>query len=438
MSAALNACCWLYGEARDALLFGQDRSYANPSRGRWMIRPFEGVRILDFTQLVAGPYATCQFALMGADVIKVERLEGEAMRYWDMSHTPLSREWSERGLTPSWQAINAGKRSLTLDLQKPQAVEIARRLASEADVVVENFRPGVMDRLGLGRAALSALNPQLIYCALSAFGQTGPERLGAGYDGKIQAMSGIMAMSGHETTGPTRTGFALCDVLAGATAAFGISSALFQRTQTGKGQLVDVSMLEAALAFLSGPIAEHTIAGGRPSQLRGNRATFPTPTADVFKTGDGHILFSVVTDKQFEGLLQGLGREDVVNDARFSAESMRRENERVLRGIIEGELATKSAKEWEAILNAAGAPCACIWKVEDVVDHPQIVAREAIHEVDTSHGTLRLAGLGFQLAHGGGKLDRMAPTLSEHTDEILAEAGYANDEVAALRRAKVV
>ena len=158
-----------------------------------MTRPFEGVRILDFTQVLAGPYASYQLGLLGADVIKVERREGE-----DMRRTPLSKEWAERGLAPGWQAINGGKRSLTLDLQKPEAIEIVKRLAAKADVVMENFRPGVMDKLGIGYEALSEVNPRLIYCCISAFGQTGPERLGAGYDGKIQAMSGIMAITGHE------------------------------------------------------------------------------------------------------------------------------------------------------------------------------------------------------------------------------------------------
>ena len=223
-----------------------------------MTRPFEGVKILDFTQVLAGPYASYQLALLGADVIKVERREGE-----DMRRTPLSREWAERGLAPGWQAINGNKRSLTLDLQKPEAIAIVKQLAAQADVVMENFRPGVMDKLGIGYAALSAINPRLIYCAISGFGQTGPERLGAGYDGKIQALSGIMAITGHEETGPTRAGFAVCDVLSGATAAFGVSSALFQRTHTGKGQLVDVSMLEATLAFLSGQVADYI--GRRPS-----------------------------------------------------------------------------------------------------------------------------------------------------------------------------
>jgi crotonobetainyl-CoA:carnitine CoA-transferase CaiB-like acyl-CoA transferase len=172
-----------------------------------LTRPFEGVKILDFTQVLAGPYASYQFALLGADVVKVERREGE-----DMRRTPLSREWAERGLAPGWQAINGNKRSLTLDLQKPEAIKIVRQLAEQADVVMENFRPGVMDKLGIGYAALSAINPRLIYCAISGFGQTGPERLGAGYDGKIQALSGIMSITGHAETGPTRAGFAVCDV----------------------------------------------------------------------------------------------------------------------------------------------------------------------------------------------------------------------------------
>jgi crotonobetainyl-CoA:carnitine CoA-transferase CaiB-like acyl-CoA transferase len=172
-----------------------------------LTRPFEGVKILDFTQVLAGPYASYQLALLGADVIKVERREGE-----DMRRTPLSREWAERGLAPGWQAINGNKRSLTLDLSKPEAIAIVKQLAAQADVVMENFRPGVMDKLGIGYAALSEINPRLIYCAISGFGQTGPERLGAGYDGKIQALSGIMSITGHAETGPTRAGFAVCDV----------------------------------------------------------------------------------------------------------------------------------------------------------------------------------------------------------------------------------
>ncbi len=397
-----------------------------------MTRPFEGVKILDFTQVLAGPYASYQLALLGADVIKVERREGE-----DMRRTPLSREWADRGLAPGWQAINGNKRSLTLDLSKPEAIAIVKQLAAQADVVMENFRPGVMDKLGIGYAALSQINPRLIYCAISGFGQTGPQRLGAGYDGKIQAMSGIMAITGHAETGPTRAGFAVCDVLSGATAAFGVSSALFQRNATGKGQLVDVSMLEATLAFLSGQIADYSVAGHK-QQLSGNQAVSRRPTANLFKAGDGYILLAVNTEKQYQSLMIALGCEDTFRDPRFSDWFERQKNEPALRAIIEERLATRSPREWEKILEAAGAPCASIWKVEETIDHPQIVARGAIQELDTPYGRLRFAGSGFRLEHGGGRLDHMAPALGAHTDEVLRSLGYDADAIAALRAGEVV
>jgi crotonobetainyl-CoA:carnitine CoA-transferase CaiB-like acyl-CoA transferase len=395
-------------------------------------RPFEGVKILDFTQVLAGPYASYQLALLGADVIKVERRGGE-----DMRRTPLSREWAERGLAPAFQAVNGNKRSLTLDLSKPDAIGIVRKLAAQADVVMENFRPGVMDKLGIGYAALSEINPKLIYCAISGFGQTGPERMGAGYDGKIQAMSGIMAITGHQETGPTRAGFAVCDVLSGATAAFGVSSALFQRSHTGKGQLVDVSMLEASLAFLSGQVADYSVAGHR-QQLSGNQAVSRKPTANLFKAGEGYLLLAVNNEKQYRALMAALGREDVFDDPRFVDWFARQENEKALRGIIEEALSNKSPREWEKILDAAGAPCASIWKIEEVIDHPQIASRGALQEIDTPYGRLRFAGSGFRLAHGGGRLDRMAPEAGAHTDEVLASIGYDEAAIADLRAKEVV
>lgn len=397
-----------------------------------MTRPFEGVKILDFTQVLAGPYASYQLALLGADVIKVERREGE-----DMRRTPLSREWAERGLAPAFQAINGNKRSLTLDLQKPDAIAIVKKLAAHVDVVMENFRPGVMDKLGIGYEALSAINPKLIYCAVSGFGQTGPDRLRPGYDGKMQALSGIMAITGHPGTGPTRAGFAVCDVLSGATAAFGVSSALYQRDRTGKGQLIDVSMLEATLAFLSGQIADWSVAGHRQT-LSGNQAVSRKTTANLFKAGDGYILLAVNNEKQYRALMGALGREDTLSDPRFADWFSRNENEPALRAIIEDALAAKPAREWETILEDAGAPCASIWKVEEVIDHPQIKARGAIQELDTPYGRLRFAGSGFKLAHGGGKLDRMAPELGADTDAVLSELGFDAAEIAALREREII
>src|SRR5215467_6714786 len=317
-----------------------------------MSKPFTGVKVLDFTRVLAGPYASYQLSLLGADVIKVESREGDDMRFGNRAG-----DWEKRGLAAPWVAVNAGKRSITLDLKKPKAIEIIKRLAAKADVVMENFRPGVMDKLGIGYEALSKINPRLIYCCISAFGQSGPERLGAGYDGKMQALSGIMAITGHEATGPTRAGFAVCDVLSGLTAAFGLSSALFQRTHTGKGQLVDVSMLEASLACLSGPITDFSVAGHR-QQLSGNQAVSRKPTANLFKAGDGYLLLAVNNEKQYRALMTALGREDTLTDPRFADWFARQDNEGALRAIIEEALAMKEPRQWEKILDAAGAPCA--------------------------------------------------------------------------------
>ena len=395
-------------------------------------RPFTGVKILDFTQVLAGPYASYQLALLGADVIKVERREGE-----DMRRTPLSREWAERGMAPAWLAVNGNKRSLTLDLRQPDAVAIVQRLAANADVVMENFRPGVMDRLGIGYAALSAINPRLIYCAVSGFGQTGPYRDEAGYDGKIQALSGIMAITGHKETGPTRAGFAVCDVLSGMTAAFAVSSALFQRSHTGRGQCIDVSMLEASLAFLSTQVADFTVAGHRQEQF-GNQAISRKVTANLFRARDSWLLLAVNDERQYRALMTALGRADVLDDPRFADWFQRKEHEAALRAIIEAALAAHDAKTWETRLNAAGAPCASIWRIEEVIDHPQIAARDVLQTAETPYGAVRLMGSGFRLAHGGGRLDSAPPELGAHTDAVLREAGYSAEEVAALRRDGVV
>jgi crotonobetainyl-CoA:carnitine CoA-transferase CaiB-like acyl-CoA transferase len=395
-------------------------------------RPFEGVRILDFTQVLAGPYASFQLALMGADVIKVERREGE-----DSRRTPLSREWADRGMASGWMAINSNKRSLTLDLQKPEAKEIIRRLVAEADVVMENFRPRVMDRLGLGYEDLRKINPKLIYAAVSGFGHTGPDSAEAGYDGKIQAMSGIMSITGHEETGPVRAGFAVCDTLTGMTMAFGVASALFQRTHTGKGQFVDVSMLDATLAFLPGPIADWTVAGHKQKQS-GNQAVSRKPTANLFKAKDGWLLLAVNNDRQYDALIKALGLEHTNSDPRFADWFLRVENEPALRALIEDKLAAATPTEWEERLNAAGAPCAAIWRIEEVIEHRQVKARGLIQEVDSPWGKLRLAGSGVTLAHGTPRLDKLAPLLGADTDAILAEVGFGANEIAALREGGVV
>ena len=395
-------------------------------------KPFAGIRILDFTRYVAGPFGTYQLALQGADVIKIEPKVGD-----DMRHSQLSREWAAKGLGPSFLGINSNKRSLTLDLTKPQAVAIVKRLVEGADVVWENFRPGIMDRFGIGYETLRALNPRLIYCAVSGFGQNGPERGTAAFDGKLQAMSGIMSITGHEDKGPTRAGFALCDTIGGMTAAFAVASALFQQRHTGEGQFVDVAMLDAALGFIAPQIAEYTVTGHRHRQF-GNLSSTGKVTGNRFKAGEGDLMLAVMTEKQFSSLMTALGRPDTLSDPRFADWPSRSRNEPALRAIIEEALAADSARNWEKRLTEADVPCAVIWPISEIVHHKQLEHREVMQEIDAPYGALRLAGSGFRLEHDGGGIDRPPPLLGEHTDEILAEAGYTQAEIAAFRDACVV
>ncbi len=397
-----------------------------------MSKPFAGVRVLDFTRYLAGPYGTYQLALLGADVVKIESHEGDETR-----GQLADKTWAERKMAPSFLSVNGNKRSLTLDLRKPEAVAIVKRLVVSADVVWENFRGGVMDRLGLGYETLAAINPRLIYCGVSGFGMTGPERTTAAFDGKLQAMSGIMSITGEPERGPTRAGFAICDTIGGITAALAVASALFQRTHTGRGQLVDVAMLDAALAFIPGPVSEYTVAGIEQRQI-GNGSVSRKPTASRFRAKDGYLVLAVLTEKQFVNLMKALGRPDALNDPRFKDWPSRTANEPALREIIESALAADDPRSWEQRLTAADVPCGSIWKIDEIVRHPQLEHRDVLQTIDSRYGPMRLVGAGFRLAHGSPGLDREPPTLGEHSEEILREAGYGAEEIARLRREAVI
>lgn len=397
-----------------------------------MSKPFDGIRVLDFTQVFAGPFASYQLSLLGADVIKVERLGGE-----DFRRSVPNEEWVGKSMSPGWMAINANKRDVSFDLKNPKAVEIIKRLARNADVVMENFRPGVMDRLGIGYEALSAVNPKLIYCALSGFGQSGPEKNTPAYDGKIQAVSGIMSITGHEEMGPTRAGFAVCDALTGMTGAFAIASAIHQRTHTGKGQMIDVSMLDSTLSFLSPGVADYTVAGHRQGQF-GNMAISRKPTANLFKVKDGYILLAVNSEGQFEGLMKAIGRADLLEDPRFADWPTRIENEAPLRVIIEEVFAEADAKTWEARLAEADAPASRIYSIEDAVNHPQLAHRNVLQQTDGPDGPVTLVGSGFMMAHGGGSIERPPPEVGQHTEEVLTEAGFDGAAIDALREDGVI
>lgn len=392
-----------------------------------MTKPFTGVRVLDFTRVLAGPYASYQLALLGADVIKIEVPGGEDMRWGNRAD-----DWEKRGLAAPWIAVNAGKRSVTLDLKKPRAIEAVKRLAATADVVMENFRPGVMDGLGIGPAVLRAVNPRLIYCAVSGFGQTGPQRATAAFDGMIQAMSGLMSITGFPANGPTRVGFAGADVMSGATAAFAVAAALFQRTHTGQGQLVDVAMLEAVMAYMAQQVTEHLITG-RVHGQSGNLSVTRKPTGDLYRTKDGWIVLAVMTEPQFRRLMHTLGRADALDDPRFADWPTRIAHGRELHDIIEEALMRETSAEWAQRLAAADAPAAPVLSIPETVRLEQVAVRDLLQSIDTPHGPIRVAGSGFRLEHGGGSVERPPATPGQHTDEVLAEAGYSEGEIAAMR-----
>jgi len=397
-----------------------------------MNKPFAGVKVLDFTRVLAGPYGSYQLALLGADVIKVESRDGDDMRYGSRAN-----DWEKRGLAAPWVAVNAGKRSITLDLKKPKAIEVVKRLAAKADVVMENFRPGVMDKLGIGYETLKAINPRLIYCAISGFGQVGPDRATAAFDGMIQAMSGLMSITGFPANGPTRVGFAGADVMSGATAALGVASALYQRTHTGKGQLVDVAMIDAVMGYLAQQFTEHLMTG-RVHEQAANLSVTRKPTGNLFKTSDGWMVLAVMTDPQFKRLMKVLGCEEALADPRFVDWPARIANNQALHEIVEAAMKRETSATWAERFAANDVPAGRVLSIPETVKLDHFNHRTILQTVETEHGPIQVVGSGFRLEHGGGSVERPPAALGEHTDEVLREAGYGDADIDGMRADKVV
>jgi len=398
-----------------------------------MPQPLQGITVIDATHVMAGPFCTYLLKLLGARVIKIERPgEGDVMRHYD-------RDPAYAGMAPPFMGFNAGKESLTLDLKAPRAVEIIRKLVTNADVLVENFRPGVMDRLGLGYESLSQLNPRLVYCSVSGFGQRGPLRDNPAYDHIVQGICGVMSLTGAAGSPPTKVGFPVVDTFTGYAAAFATMAALLQRAQTGKGQSIDVAMLDSALVLMSSMVVPFLSSGSVPVKV-GNRGFNGSPTSDTFIAADTALTLGANTQRQFEKLCEVLGCPDIAADPRFVTAEARLKNSEAIHSALEPHIRKRPAREWEGLLNAASVPAGAVRTLPEVLAEPHLRTRNlALPLTPSSQGHTGFGmGLGFGLS--GETPERLGspPLLGEHTRSILRSLGYGEGEIDALQQAHTI
>ncbi|MBO1110781.1 CaiB/BaiF CoA transferase family protein [Bordetella petrii] len=397
-------------------------------------RPLHDIRVLDLTNVLAGPFACHQLAHLGADVIKVEaRGTGDLAR--QLGADPAL---NQRGMGASFLAQNAGKRSITIDLKQPGGKAVFRRLVQQADVVVENFRPGVMQRLGLGFEQLRIDNPRLVYCAISGFGQDGPLRDLPAYDQIVQGMSGAMSITGSPEAAPLRVGYPVADTIGGMTASYAIAAALADRQRT-EACFIDISMLEAIMATMGWAVSNYLVAG-REARPLGNENMTASPSG-TFQTGAGLLNIAANRQTQFEALCRVIGRPGLAQDARYAEREARLRHRYELKADIERALQAKSAEEWWPLLTAASVPAGPVYTVPQALAHPQIAERGMVATFSNAPGVERdisVLRTGIKLDGQAPAVDTPPPTLGQHTDAILAELGYTAAEIAALKTEQAV
>jgi crotonobetainyl-CoA:carnitine CoA-transferase CaiB-like acyl-CoA transferase len=384
----------------------------------------ENIKILDLTRFVAGPFCTQLLADMGAEVIKIESPDrGDETRH--QGAIVNGESWYFVGL-------NRNKKSLTLDLKSPEGKEIFRRLAREADVVVENFRPGVMRNLGFDYENLSQINPRIVYCGISGFGKDGPYALRPAFDFIAQGLSGFMSITGFPEREPVRTGIPISDSVAGIYAAFGIVAAIVAREKTGRGQEVQISLVDAMVSILSYLSAEYFAQGKIPTR-GGNDHPVICPYG-TFPAADGRITIAPSGEHMWERLAQALGLGDLTRDPRFKTNADRLKNRGELDRRVAEITSRKPMAEWIEFLNKEGVPCGPINNIAQALEDPQIRHQEMVLTVDQPTGTMRILGFPVKLSATPGALRRPAPKLGEHNEEILARIGFSGKQAGEFKR----
>ncbi|MTD12334.1 CoA transferase [Nakamurella sp. YIM 132087] len=393
-------------------------------------RALSGIRVLDLTQVMAGAYCSALLADMGADVVKIERPgAGDDTRRMGGVTDPEA--------APGFIALNRNKRGLAVDLKTPAGVELVRRLAADADVLVENYRPGALQRLGLGFDDLASINPRLVYCSISGFGTTGPYSDRGGFDLVAQGMSGLMSMTGEPDGAPVKAGVPVCDLNAGIFGAVGVLNALMYRERFGRGQHVDVSLLEAGIATTVWETANWFAAGDVATPL-GSAHRMSAPY-QAFPTADGWLTIGAANQRTWEKLCSAIGRTDLTEDPRFVDNPTRLRNREALAKEIATTLATDTRAGWSQKLHAAGVPCGPINSIDEVYRDEHVLSREMAVRVDhPGLGPVTHIGQPYKLSHSPSRITRTAPLLGEHSTEVLAESGWSDEEIEHLLDAGVI
>ncbi|HUU35394.1 MAG TPA: CoA transferase [Vicinamibacterales bacterium] len=386
--------------------------------------PLSGITVLDFTRVLSGPYCTMALADLGARVIKLEHPgRGDDTRRWG---PPFLGDESAYFLS-----VNRNKESIAIDFKSPGGREVVARLIAKADVVVENFRPGTLDGLGLDAATVRAERPELIYCSISGYGQTGPRRDEPGYDAVMQAEGGLMSITGAADGPPYRLGVAIVDIVSGMFAAQGVLAALVARGNTGQGQVVDIGMLDAAAALLTYQAGSYFATGAVPGRL-GNRHPTIAPY-ETFATADGDLALAVGNDGLWQAFCRAAGLADLAGDARFATNALRLANYAALKPRLDAAFAARTRADWTARLQAEGVPCGAVRSLDEVFADPQTVAREMVTTVPhATLGQVRVTGVPVKLSETPGGIRTGPPTLGQHTAAILEELGYDQQAVRAL------